>query len=486
DYDPRKRDWYRAAVSAGGMVWGPPIIDVISRRPVLTLSMPVRRPDGSVAGVTGIDVTMTALLAELKLPAEWERAADAMLVLPRHVRNGTPTDLLVIARQTYRNTERDWRSPAGPEVVICEDPDALATICADAAAGRSGVRRVSRPGMDALWAYGPSREPGEPFPLVILPYETVVAPATAAERYVLDMTVAGLQVASFLLLAVAAAVAIVALVSSRRVTRPVLELAGAARRLAAGDFSARVEVRTRDEIADLGRIFNATRPPRLKGFDIAGRCVYCDETGGDYYDFLELVDLGADKLGIAVGDVTGHGIAAALLMASARGALRSQAGPMGLDLPGLFGALNRHLARDTGEGRFLTLFYGVLDGAARTLQWTSAGHDPAFWLRRASGRFEELPNTGIPLGVLDEATYGQAGPVRLASGDVVVIGTDGIWEAVDPAGEPFGKDRLRRIIALHAEAPAQQVHTAVVDAVNQFRGPAPQADDITLVVIKAL
>jgi len=511
DYDPRRRSWYRAAVEAGGITWSSPVIDVISRRAVLTLSMPVRYPDGSVAGVTGIDVTIAAILGELKLPPAWERAAVTMLVQPADPPGGPACGLLVVARSDYRQAGRDWRARGQPEFVACDDPAGLDELTADALAGRSGVRRMSYRGADALWAYGGSLSPGQAFPLVILPYRAAVAPATAAQQYVLDRTVSGLRIASLLLLAVAAGVAVVALLTSRRLTDPILQLAGAARRLSAGDFGARVDIRTRDELAELGRIVNAIgpklaerermrqsltlamevqqhllpeEPPQIPGFEIAGRCVYCDETGGDYYDFIELVDPGAGKLGIAVGDVAGHGIAAALLMASARGALRSQAARETRNPSALLDTLNRHLVRDARDGRFLTLFYGLLDGATRTLVWASAGHDPALWLRHASGRFEELPNTGIPLGVRDDARFGQAGPVLLANGDVVVIGTDGIWETLGPPAEPFGKERLRDVIAQNAHRTAAEIHDAVIDAVNAFRRSTPPRDDMAVVVLK--
>ncbi|KKK97063.1 hypothetical protein LCGC14_2656500, partial [marine sediment metagenome] len=135
---------------------------------------------------------------------------------------------------------------------------------------------------------------------------------------------------------------------------------------------------------------------------------------------------------------------------------------------------------------FMTLFYGVLDAESRTLQWVSGGHDPALWLRQASGRIDELPNTGMVLGVLADATFDQDGPVTLDAGDVVLIGTDGIWEAANPADEMFGKQRLKDVLARCADMPAADIHAAVVAAVTDFRAAAPQKDDITLVVIKGV
>jgi serine phosphatase RsbU (regulator of sigma subunit) len=228
--------------------------------------------------------------------------------------------------------------------------------------------------------------------------------------------------------------------------------------------------------------------PRIANFEIAGQSKYCDETGGDYYDFIELKELGPDKVGIALGDITGHGIGAALLMASARAVLRSQAVTHGADLPRIFDGINRHLVRDTDERWFMTLFYGIIDGPGRAVTWTSAGHDPAFWFRRELNRIEELPheNSGLPLGITEATDYNSQGPITLQTGDVLLVGTDGIWEAKNPAGEQFGKGRLRHVLESCSTEPALKIRSTIIDAVTQFRDTAPQLDDITLVVIKAI
>ncbi|MCK4627009.1 MAG: serine/threonine-protein phosphatase, partial [Phycisphaerae bacterium] len=114
------------------------------------------------------------------------------------------------------------------------------------------------------------------------------------------------------------------------------------------------------------------------------------------------------------------------------------------------------------------------------------GHDPAIWLRRSMGKIEELPNTGVPLGILEGATFERVEPVTLEAGDVIAIGTDGIWEAANAAGDMFGKDRMREALSASAEKSAAEIHDAVVAAVHEFLGQTHQQDDITLVIIKAL
>ena len=188
---------------------------------------------------------------------------------------------------------------------------------------------------------------------------------------------------------------------------------------------------------------------------------------------------------MAIGDVSGHGIGAALLMAVTRGLLHAEAPHTGDDLAMLMTRLNRELVHDTAEETFVTLFYGILDDSQRSLVWASAGHEPVTWYHASSGQIEELPNTGMLLGVLPSATYRQAGPVILAPGDVLVLGTDGIWEAHDDGHRFFGKDRLHQIVQDTASLSAEGICERIIDTVAMFVHPASHTDDITLIVVKA-
>src|SRR5262249_28642064 len=161
---------------------------------------------------------------------------------------------------------------------------------------------------------------------------------------------------------------------------------------------------------------------------------YCEQTGGDYFDFIDIAPLSESSLLVAVGDVMGHGIAAALLMASARAALRSRA----LDAPAL-GALmtrtNDVLASNNRHNRFMTLPLLKIDGATGRVSWASAGHDPAIVFDPAADRFTELEGGDVPLGVMEGVEYPEYHSDPLTPGSVLVIGTDGIWEMLDDRQE---------------------------------------------------
>jgi phosphoserine phosphatase RsbU/P len=398
------------------------------------------------------------------------------------------------------------------------DVSALDLVADDIIKDQEGVRQIDFNGRSCLVAYQPLDIPYAAAVLVV-PYDRVVAMADAMEQSLIKQSVRGLQIVTLVILAVGIAAVSLAAVKARDVTRPINALIEAGKRLGSGDYNAHVDIRTSDELEHLGRVFNEAGPklrdharmkqslelasaiqhsllpaeiPEMKHFELAGRCVYCDETGGDYYDFIRLPDTaasqsndGALRLGLALGDVSGHGIGAALLMAVTRGLLHAEAPHAQNDLAGLMTRLNRELAHDTAEETFVTLFYGILDDAQRSLVWASAGHEPVTWYRAAMARIEEMPNTGMLLGVEPKANYRQAGPVILAPGDILVIGTDGIWEAHDDAGRLFGKDRLHRIVQDAAALSATEICDRIIDAVAMFVRPAPHSDDITLIVVKA-
>jgi sigma-B regulation protein RsbU (phosphoserine phosphatase) len=226
------------------------------------------------------------------------------------------------------------------------------------------------------------------------------------------------------------------------------------------------------------------RAPVVEGMDVAGTSIYCDETGGDYYDYLQVSEPGPGRLAVAVGDVTGHGISAALLMTTARAFLRSRAVHPG-DLGQMVTDVNRLLAVDTSEtGNFMTLLLMLVDVVKEEIRWVRAGHEPAILYDPATDSFSELTGGGIALGVDETWTFEEQRHDGWKAGQVILIGTDGIWESENPQGEMFGKERLREIVRRLHSRTAQELMKAINDAVDRFRQDVPRQDDITLVVIK--
>jgi serine phosphatase RsbU (regulator of sigma subunit) len=224
--------------------------------------------------------------------------------------------------------------------------------------------------------------------------------------------------------------------------------------------------------------------PRIDGLTIAGKIVYCDETGGDYYDFLESRNGDRGKIGVVVGDVSDHGISSALLMATARGIIRQRASIAG-GIDALVADANRQLARDIKDsGRFMTLFYAEINRPRKTMRWLSAGHEPAIFYDPISDSFDRLSGEGsLPLGIMENAEYAEVKRI-IAPGQLLVIATDGIFEAQNPQGEMFGKHRVYDVIRQNASAHAREIQHALFDAVHQFQKEAISEDDMTLVVIK--
>src|SRR5947209_12687176 len=209
--------------------------------------------------------------------------------------------------------------------------------------------------------------------------------------------------------------------------------------------------------------------PEVRGLDVAGHSTYCDETGGDYYDFLVLDKAAPDVVLVALGDVMGHGVAAALVMAGVRAVLRDRAAAAG-GLADLMGRLNRLISADHKGERFMTMHLSVIDGTTHTMRWVSAGHDPAIVYDPAADRFEEVGEGELPLGVMDETDYAEHTHGPLSPGQVVLVGTDGVWEMPDAKGEQFGKDRLRDAIRESAGKSAEEISATLRDRLAAFRG----------------
>ncbi|MFQ5740005.1 MAG: SpoIIE family protein phosphatase [Acidobacteriota bacterium] len=236
--------------------------------------------------------------------------------------------------------------------------------------------------------------------------------------------------------------------------------------------------------------------PAMELLDYGGTCRAAGQVGGDYYDFLQL---SPTLLCIAVGDISGKGISAALLMASLQALLRSHAPNSRGQLSEMLGDINRLLCSMTDDSRFSTFFCGVFDSQTSCLTYANAGHNPPLLLRASSRpeadspgagndhpveeNFLRLEPTGTLLGIFSDSQYEQR-KLKLFPDDLLVIYTDGIIEAQNPLGEHFGERRLERLVATHRHCSAQELQGVVLAEVARFSKGAEILDDLTLVVVR--
>jgi sigma-B regulation protein RsbU (phosphoserine phosphatase) len=232
--------------------------------------------------------------------------------------------------------------------------------------------------------------------------------------------------------------------------------------------------------SEIQQRFQPASAPQVAGYELQGISFPCYEIGGDYYDFIQL-DNG--KLIVALGDVSGKGPAAALLMSSLHAAVHAHS-DMHNSLVKTISAVNRYLVDSIPANRFVTLFYAELDPKNGSLAFLNAGHNPPL-IVHAGGTMEQLAAGGLPLGIMANADF-REGKTRLHPGDVLVIYSDGVSESVNPNGEEFGPTRLYETVARNLDASAAGIRDRIESALTKFCQGTPAADDITLVICKRL
>ncbi len=294
-------------------------------------------------------------------------------------------------------------------------------------------------------------------------------------------------------------------------TRAIKKVSDAAKDLANGIFGEPLPVLSKDEVGELTRNFNKMTeqleermrlkaamnlakevqenllPPAnhvLNNIEISGMAVYCDETGGDYFDIIKVPDE-PDKILVAVGDVVDHGIGAALLMATSRALVRGSVGQKQKSLSQKINDVNRLLFMDTSKtGSFVTMFFLEIDALSDEIIWIRGGHEPAIVYSPTKNKFDELKGKGLVLGFDEDWNYNENRYKISGSGTIVLIYTDGACDVENKAGERFGKDRIKRIIEKNYHLSSKDIIRKILSEIEIFRGKTPQNDDITLMMIK--
>lgn len=238
--------------------------------------------------------------------------------------------------------------------------------------------------------------------------------------------------------------------------------------------------------AEIQRSFLPETIPQIQGYEIAATSLPAKEVGGDFFDVvpLDVIPLSEKRMGILIADVSGKGVPAALFMALSRVIVRVSSTWFKIPRE-IIRHANVIIAADSRTGMFVTLFYGVIDEKERKMTYVNAGHNPPIIFRGSSGKTEELEATGVAIGILDDADYSQA-EVGLSSGDIILLYTDGVTEAINEKEEMFEVERLMNTITSAPSGSASEIMENIIRAVFAFSGKTPQYDDITLMVIKVL
>jgi len=502
DYDVTVRPWYRAPLEADAAAWCEPFVfvggaDADAVTLGISHGLPYRDAEGRVVGIIDADLSLNDISNYLARLAIGE-AGQVYVTDHAGLLVGSSMDAALAdadadgARIAVTDADAPW---------IADSASAIAKEFGGFRLGRTHSQTITVEGRWLLMLASPyTHHTGIAWTTVtLIPEDDFLAGVQATRRR--SLTIAAVAALLTLLLGFAAALVMI---------RPILRLTEHVRHIGQGDLDREIHLREAPELARLSDQINAMTEglrdrarmrhslavamdvqqallpddsPSIPGLDVAGHSTYCDETGGDYYDFLDVTGLGDKAVCVALGDVMGHGVAAAMLMATARGILRSRT-----DEPRSLGQLLEHMNRllviDTGGQRFMTMLLTTLDAEQRVLRWASAGHEPPFYYDPHDDAYHELEGSDLPLGIIEDEQYEDHAFEKVRPGQVFFMATDGVWEMQNADSEQFGKQRIHDLIRAHHAEPAEAIGKHIRDALLAFRGDDSQDDDITFVVIR--
>lgn len=498
DFNLSSRPWFITPRDANQPTWCEPFVWVggaDAAQPTLGLSfgIPLSNPDGSLKGIIDADLSLNDLSTFL-----------ASIPVGK-------TGLVAIASSDGRMIAASNATPIVDEnatrILARQSPDPLiAAVAHHARENQTALDEHAEITVDAVTYYvrvSPiGRNAGLDWTLAtIVPEKDFTAEIDAG---LTKSTLASV-------IAIAAAIAI-GLGASALLLRPILTVVTYARRIGQGDLDTHVELNHAPEFKMLADELNnmigglrdrlrmrkslslamevqqnllPSAEPSIEGLDIAGHSTYCDETGGDYYDYLELQGVDEHTASIALGDVMGHGVAAAMLMATARGILRSRCQEPG-SLADFLDHLNAMLCHDTQGHRFMTMLLLTLDAKAAEMRWSSAGHGPPIVYDTQDDRFLDFEAGDLPLGIEESEKFTEHRYSQIRNGQIVIAATDGLWETKGHDKELFGMERVHDLIRRNAHRTADEISEAIRFELAEYRGPLDPDDDLTFVVVKVL
>ncbi|MDD4137873.1 MAG: SpoIIE family protein phosphatase [Methanoregula sp.] len=518
-YDPRTRDWFIRAHESGQLVWSDPYVDAGGKGLMVTCSRDAGADVSGRTWIVGIDVTLDTINTQIINTQVSERGYALLLDSRGNI----------ISRPGIATTDSKWDESFKSENLLTSDNDALSAVAREMVAGRSGTARVHLGREEKYIAYAPLKSVNLSL-AVVMPVDDIIAPAEETRSRIVSATgetgtylnqqmnaAKNIFFALFVILFII--VTVLSVLFAQIITRPVEELRRGSEAIGAGDLEHRVLIETGDEFEDLANSFNTMAAnlkdymdelqrttaekerfakeleiakgiqqsflpdsaPEIAGIELVAKNIPALEVGGDFYDFIPVAK---DRWGLVIADVSGKGVPAALFMALSRTLIRAST-LVDADPAQSIGHANRMIYEDSKTNMFVTLFYAVLDSRAMTLNYVNAGHNPPLLLQDGASAVRLLKAEGIALGVIDNVDL-QSVKVNLKPGDVLVLYTDGVTEAINNKEEEFGEERLFRVISENRHRPAQEIMDQILAEITAFAGDQPQFDDITLMVLRAV
>ncbi|MEZ6852747.1 PP2C family protein-serine/threonine phosphatase [Halodesulfovibrio aestuarii] len=486
-------------------VWSMPMHDKRFNASIFTASQSIILSNGAIVGTATIAIPVKTLLRD---PGHLSAISDNIIsyIIKADAQEKT---LIILAKRNMGEKEGKWFTV--PKDMLNVPEGTIDHISKDILNGKSGSWVTEINGKKHLATYASFGIDNSAL-LITVPIADIIRAASKEKEVVRSLFSKQLSISQYLFGITLFFVCIAAVYFSHSLSKNIYKLVQGVRQIAKGDFSIRIANVGKDEIGELGAALNEMIPaleenvqlktslqlasevqqrllpqkaPQQASYDIAGASYYCAETGGDYFDFITpCVPKKSSGLLMAVGDVVGHGIPAALLMATARAYLRSSANH-DISLSKITQMANDLVVCDTyGTGQFMTLFLSSLDTLRNTFTWTRAGHDAAIIYRRQQASFEKVKGKGATaLGITSNAEYAE-NAISIHQGDILVIATDGIWECTAPDGTMFGKERMKNIIEQSKELSSQQIIDTLYIAALNYTEQSSLEDDFTCIVIQ--
>ena len=521
-YDPRLRPWYIQAEKKGTITWTNPYIDSSSGELTMTTAVPVTSADGLYHWVIGQDVRVETINTIIN-SSDSSGHGYAFII---------DNEGKIISRPDLKANDVRWDESYESENILNSEIEELKALAVRMIQGEKGVEEVTMGEGDKIIAFAPITSTGWSIG-VVRPLSSILAPIEKTETLIRNETQATRDdiaenkkallntyiIGSIILLIV---VSLLAILFAGYITRPIKVLTEATRIIGTGEFTKEVRLKTRDEFEELGDHFNhmsrnlsevmktlekttaekeryATELniakeiqqsflpetiPRVNGLDIAAKTIMARQVGGDFFDIFpfEVVKIHTSRLILMIADVSGKGVPAALFMALARIVIRVNA--IWHENPcAVMNAANDIIASESKSGMFVTTFYADYDEKNRLFRYVNAGHNPPILFR--SDTITTLEGTGPAVGVISGLEY-DSGQVDLLPGDLLVLYTDGVTEAVNNDLTLFGEEKLYNLLPTLKNLSAEQILASIHEAVDLFAEGRPQEDDITLMIIKVL